>query len=99
MGSRFVDLNPGEWRTLEKFWNVAASLSFQKPPGARIRVRYGIGNVSWTSIAETLDGLNPKTIEISAVSLLGARVQVWVNSKVQLQYTFSLTAQGRHRET
>jgi hypothetical protein len=90
MGSRIVDLNPGEWQTVESFWNVNANLFFQKPAGARIRVQYGLGIISWITQVQTLNGFDVIDIEINNASLCGARVQIWVNSTTQLNYQFRI---------
>jgi hypothetical protein len=76
----------GGWRTLEWRWNSTANFRFWGPAGAQIRVLYGsqwffFGSAFFEieSQRQTLDGgLNPKTLTVSRLSVIGAQVQIKV---------------------
>lgn len=89
--TRIRDVTAGGWRTLETFWNATAQGVFRLPAGARIKVRYGFGWLGWDSQSQTLDGANPRTLEItSGASKARARMQMTVVRDSEVQYVIHL---------
>jgi hypothetical protein len=68
----------GGYRTLATLWNVNRKAEFQCPAGAKIRVLYGYGWLSFSRQEKTLDCLTPKRLEIGTWSKIGARIQIKV---------------------
>jgi len=72
-------ISAGDYRTLVTLWNTTASAQFRCPPGAQIRVRYGIGWFSKNRQQQTLDCNTDKRLSVgSAWSKFGARMQIKV---------------------
>jgi hypothetical protein len=85
--SKFV--RAGAWRTLESGWNSTFSCRFLRPAGAQIKIRYGNGwPFGWDSQKQTLDGINFKSVNVGGGSVAYARVQMRVQSDIQVTYTY-----------
>ena len=77
----------GDWRTLNWFWNVKATLFFAGHAGAQIKVRYGNGwPIGYDSQKQTLDGRNYKKLTVGIVSVAYARAQIRVGSDTEVTY-------------
>jgi hypothetical protein len=68
----------GGYRTLATLWNVSRTAEFRCPAGAKIRVLYGYGWLSFSRQNQTLDCTNPKRLSIGSWSKIGARIQIQV---------------------
>ena len=79
----------GDWVTLETYFHTSATLTFQSPAGAQIKIRYGGGWIfGWDSQKQTLDGLHAKTLSVSqTASTLVARVQIMVPRDTFVTYS------------
>ncbi|HAA27448.1 MAG TPA: hypothetical protein DCE56_06875 [Cyanobacteria bacterium UBA8553] len=82
---RQKSVSPGDWRTLESFWNAKATAFFREPTGAQIKVRYATF-IGYDSQKQTLDGYNYKKLSVSSGSLVYARMQIKVSSNTNLVY-------------
>ena len=79
----------GGWRTIESGWNAQFWVSFFRPQGAQIKVRYGGGwPFGWDSQKQTLDGVRIKYVKVTGSSIVYARVQVYVNQDTDITYTY-----------
>jgi hypothetical protein len=83
----------GDWVTLETYFHTNATLTFQSPAGAQIKIRYGGGWIfGWDSQKQTLDGLHAKTLSVSqTASTLVARVQIMVHKDTFVTYSEART--------
>jgi hypothetical protein len=83
----------GDWVTLETYFHTSATLTFQSPAGAQIKIRYGGGWIfGWDSQQQTLDGLHAKTLSVSqTASTLVARVQIRVARDTFVTYSEART--------
>ena len=89
--TRIKFVTEGGWRTLETFLNASATGVFDKPAGAVIKVRYGVGFLGFDRQKQTLDGRNPRRLEVgSAGSLARARMQIRVDRDTDVTYTVIL---------
>jgi hypothetical protein len=79
----------GDWTTLETYWHTNATLFFQGPAGAQIKVRVGGGWIfGYDSQKQTLDGSHIKTLSISKfASTLVERVQIKVPASTFVTYS------------
>jgi hypothetical protein len=89
--TKFV--HAGDWVTLESYFHTSATLTFQSPAGAQIKIRYGGGWIfGWDSQQQTLDGLHAKQLNVSqAASTVGARVQIKVQRDTWVSYSEART--------
>src|SRR5262245_34894706 len=83
----------GDWVTLETYFHTNATLTFQAPAGAQIKIRYGGGWIfGWDSQKQTLDGVHAKTLSVSqTASTLVARVQIKVPTSTYVTYSEART--------
>jgi hypothetical protein len=83
----------GDWVTLETYFHTNATLTFQAPAGAQIKIRYGGGWIfGWDSQKQTLDGVHAKTLSVSqTASTLVARVQIKVPKDTYVTYSEART--------
>src|SRR5262245_2284258 len=83
----------GDWVTLETYFHTNATLTFQAPAGAQIKIRYGGGWIfGWDSQKQTLDGVHAKTLSVSqTASTLVARVQIKVPRDTYVTYSEART--------
>lgn len=89
--TRIKDVKSGKWRTMEWFWNSSGIGTFEDPSGARIKVRYGVGWFGFDRQKQTLDGANPKRLEVGkGGSLARARMQMRVQRNTEVTYTLTL---------
>jgi hypothetical protein len=89
--TKFV--HAGDWVTLESYFHTNATLTFQAPAGAQIKIRYGGGWIfGWDSQKQTLDGVHAKTLSVSqTASIVGARVQILVPRDTFVTYSEART--------
>ena len=89
--TKFV--HAGDWVTLESYFHTNATLTFQYPAGAQIKIRYGGGWIfGWDSQQQTLDGVHAKQLNVSSTaSLVGARVQIRVQRDTWVTYSEART--------
>jgi hypothetical protein len=83
----------GDWVTLETYFHTNATLTFQSPAGAQIKIRYGGGWIfGFDSQKQTLDGAHAKTLSVSSTaSTLLARVQIKVPRDTFVTYSEART--------
>lgn len=86
--TKFV--TPGDWRTLESFWNQTATVFFRSPARGRIRIFYGWWIFSIVRQRQDLDGLTIKRLSIGRWSVAAARVQV--GSWEPMNWTYDVEA-------
>ena len=85
--TRGVFVKSGKWRTLATHWSTAkVRFYFQKPGGAKIRVRYGYGWFSRNRQKQTLDGSVVKIISIGSWGLTRAKIQMKVSADSNVSY-------------
>jgi len=79
----------GDWTTLETYWHTNATLFFQGPAGAQIKVHVGGGWIfGYDTQKQTLDGSHIKTLSISKfASTLVERVQIKVPASTFVTYS------------
>lgn len=76
----------GDYRTLETFIGVEATVRFIGPRGAHVKIRYGVGIFGKDAQKKTLNG-DPTYLEISKyLSLSRARVQIKVSHTQDVSY-------------
>ena len=79
----------GDWRTIEWFWNVKATLFFAGPAGAWVKVRYGDGwPFGWDSQKQMLDGRQYKRLVVGFASAAYARVQMRVAADMPIGFKY-----------
>ena len=76
----------GDWRTLESGWNASFSCQFFLPAGAKVKLRKGLGWLGWNSQEKTLDGVTPKSINVSGP--IYSRVQMKVTQDAEVSYLY-----------
>lgn len=81
---RWVD--PGDWVTLEEFWNAQGTAFFRRPADARIRVRYGFGWFGTSSQEQTLDGEEYRKLVVGKAGITRARMQIRVPRRTEVKY-------------
>ncbi|MCB9433667.1 MAG: hypothetical protein H6668_16975 [Ardenticatenaceae bacterium] len=79
-------IEKGKWRTVEFFWNAKGTAFFKLPPGAQIKVRYGVGWLGKDSQKQTLNGEDYKELSVSGASIAYARMQIKVKASAQVTY-------------
>lgn len=79
-------VEPGEWRTLEEFWNAQGTAFFRWPADAEIRVRYGVGWLGFSSQERTLDGERYERLSVGKGSVARARMQMKVQRATDVTY-------------
>jgi len=86
---RIKRVKKGKWRTLESGWNASFICRFRGPAGAKIKIRYGGG---WpfgkNSQQQTLNGNTIKVVNVGKASFVYARVQIKVQSDIDVSYTY-----------
>lgn len=81
-------IKKGKWRTLETHWSSAkVQFNFQRPAGAKIRARYGVGWFSKNRQKKTLDGNNVKIISIGGWGVTRAKIQIKLLNDDNVSYT------------
>ena len=78
----------GGWRTLEWGWNTTFQIRFFLPRGTTVKVRYGVGWFGWDSQKTTLNGQTPVLLKIGGASIVGAKVQISVQTDADVTYTY-----------
>jgi hypothetical protein len=83
----------GDWVTLETYFHTNATLTFQAPAGAQIKIRYGAGSFfGFDSQKQTLDGVHAKTLSVSqTASILVGRAQIKVPTSTNVTYSEART--------
>lgn len=79
-------VSAGDWRTLEWFFGGQGTAFFDAPPGARIKVRYGVGWFGRDGQVQTLDGRTTRRLIVTRWSLTRARMQIRVAQTSQVTY-------------
>ena len=80
-------IKAGKWRTLETRWSsTKVQFKFQRPTGAKIRVRYGVGWFSKNRQKKTLDGNSVKLISVGGWGLTRAKIQIIVRNDANVSY-------------
>lgn len=83
---RRVYVEPGDWVTLERFFNAQGTAFFRAPADAKIRVRYGVGWLGKSGQRQTLDGRNFKRLSVGKVGVMRARMQIKVKRPSDVTY-------------
>lgn len=79
-------VEPGDWVTLERFWNAQGTAFFRAPAKARIRVRYGAGWLGKSGQRQTLDGSTYKRLSVGKAGVTRARMQIKVREPSDVTY-------------
>lgn len=85
MPLRSKQVQTGEWRTLEWYWNQTTTAWFRYPAGADVRVRYSAGWFGVNRQTQTLDG-SVRRLLVSRWSAVVARLQMNVKRTEIVEY-------------
>ena len=78
----------GGYRTLVTLWNTNRTAGFLCPSGAKVRVLYGYGWLSFSRQEKTLDCVNEKRVSVGTWSKVGARIQMKVQETGWVQWGY-----------
>src|SRR3954454_5398410 len=79
-------VRPGNWRTLETFWNVTETAWFQKLAGAEVKIRYSGWWFGAHRQRQRLDGSTVRRVVISRWSVFTARLAIRVTNDPAVIY-------------
>jgi hypothetical protein len=83
---RTKQIEAGDWRTVESFWNANGTAFFKFPVGASIKVRYGLGFLGFDRQKQTLNGSDYKKLSVGTGSIARARMQIKVSQTTDVTY-------------
>jgi hypothetical protein len=78
----------GGYRTLVTLWNTSRTAGFLCPAGAKVRVLYGYGWLSFSRQEKTLDCVSEKRVSVGTWSKIGARIQMKVQETGWVQWGY-----------
>jgi hypothetical protein len=87
---RVKHVKKGGWRTLENIWNAKATIVFQRPVGAKVKIRYGSTKKYFGKDRQKkfVAANRPAVLNVGRFSAVRARVQIYVKVDTDVTYFY-----------
>jgi hypothetical protein len=87
---RVKHVKKGGWRTLENIWNAKATIVFDRPVGAKVKIRYGSTKKYFGKDRQkkSVEANRPAVLNVGRASAVRARVQIYVERDTDVTYFF-----------